>query len=101
MSTRLAAGPISMAARRLPSRRIGGALLALAVVALLTGCATGTQRGHLTNGFGPHSPSRHDGSAPGRPEAAPAPGEATGGSGELPEDTTDPFQVVQEASGLG
>ncbi|EPX61287.1 hypothetical protein D187_001070 [Cystobacter fuscus DSM 2262] len=71
------------------------------MVALLTGCVTGAPRGHLTGGFDPHSSSLHDGSAPGRPEAAPAPREATGGSGELPDDTADPFQVVQQASGLG
>ncbi len=29
------------------------------------------------------------------------PGEAAGGSGGFFEDTVDPFQVVQEASGLG
>ncbi|MFY0581730.1 hypothetical protein ACN28S_52365 [Cystobacter fuscus] len=75
-------------------------MLALAVVALLTGCATGAPRGNLTGGFAPHSSSLHDGSTSRRPVAVAARGEATGGSGELPEDTADPFQVVQEASGL-
>jgi hypothetical protein len=87
----------------LPSRPIGTLLLALAGLVLLAGCATGSPRGSLTSGVGPHSraPSFRHPSAPPWPASTPAPGEAAGGSGEFPEDLADPFQVVQEASGLG
>ncbi|OJH42216.1 Tox-REase-5 domain-containing protein [Cystobacter ferrugineus] len=79
------------------------ALLALAAVVLLAGCATGAPRGSLTTGFGLHSraSSFHDNSAPQRPEAPLMLGEAAGGSGGFFEGTADSFQVVQEASGLG
>ncbi|OJH42261.1 hypothetical protein BON30_03365 [Cystobacter ferrugineus] len=40
---------------RLVSRRIAGVLLALAMVVLIEGCATGSPHGHPSNGFTPHS----------------------------------------------
>jgi hypothetical protein len=39
-------------------------------------------------------------SGPQQPAVTPAPGEAAEGVGGIPEQTADPFQVVQEASGL-
>jgi hypothetical protein len=54
------------------------------VVVLLAGCATGPPpRGGLLGGVGLHAPEEVEGSA-----------------GGFPEQTADPFQVVQEASGL-
>jgi hypothetical protein len=59
------------------NRQLGTVLLALAVVVLLEGCATGSPRGRLITGDELH-----------------------GSAGGFPEQTADPFQVVQEASGL-
>ncbi|HYO60189.1 Tox-REase-5 domain-containing protein [Archangium sp.] len=69
-------------------RQLGAVLLALAVVVLLEGCATGHPRGSQTSGFGLHS----------RPTSFRY--DAEGGAGGFPEQTADPFQVVQETSGL-
>ena len=55
MSTHLAVRPPSIAEIRLPSRQIGAVLLALAGLVRLAGCATGSPRGSLTSGVGPHS----------------------------------------------
>ncbi|MFL5357258.1 Tox-REase-5 domain-containing protein [Archangium sp.] len=57
--------------------RIGPVVLALATLVLLGGCATGHSLGN------------------------PASGSIPGGAGGFPERTEDPFQIVQEASGLG
>ncbi|MFY0571420.1 Tox-REase-5 domain-containing protein [Archangium lansingense] len=95
--------PPAAALLRCPSRQPGVVILAVAVAVLLTGCATGHPRASLTSGFGLHSrPTtfRYDSGAR-KPSAAPAPGEAAGAAGGFPEQTADPFQVVQEASGLG
>ena len=63
------------------STRPGTALLALAVLVLLEGCATGPAlSGSLVSGVGLHS--------------------VEGSAGGFPARTEDPFQVVQEASGL-
>jgi hypothetical protein len=63
------------------STRPGTALLALAVLVLLEGCATGPAlSGSLVSGVGLHS--------------------VEGSAGAFPARTEDPFQVVQEASGL-
>ena len=93
--------PPATAAPRIPSRQLGVVILALAV--LLEGCATGPPRASLTSGFGLHSrfTSFRDDSGPRQLAATPPPGEAEGAAGGFPEQTADPFQVVQEASGLG
>jgi hypothetical protein len=65
------------------STRPGTRLLALAVLVLLQGCATGL----------------HSRLQP--PVATPEPQEVEGSAGGFPERAEDPFQVVQEASGLG
>jgi restriction endonuclease fold toxin 5 of polymorphic toxin system len=78
-------------------------LLALVLAVLLGGCATAPPRASLTSGFGLHSrPTSHrDGAGPRWPAVPAAPGETEGSAGGFPEQTADPFQVVQEASGLG
>jgi hypothetical protein len=58
------------------------------VAVLLEGCATGHPRGSLTSDSGLHS----------RPTSFRD--DAEGGAGGFPEQKTDAFQVVQEASGL-
>ena len=87
------------------SIRPGMGLLALALLMLLQGCATGPPpRGGLLGGSGLHSRAtalRHD-SGPQRSPATPRPEEEVEGSaGGFPEHMEDPFQVVQQASGLG
>ncbi|MFE8605746.1 Tox-REase-5 domain-containing protein [Archangium violaceum] len=80
-----------------------GARLLLALAVLLGGCATGPPRASLTSGFGLHSrhTARRDSTGP-RGSAVPAALEETeGAAGGFPEQMQDPFQVVQEASGLG
>jgi hypothetical protein len=69
------------------NRQLGTVLLALATV-LLEGCATGSPRGRIITGA--DLPSR----------GTPASEEVAGSAGGFPERTADPFQVVQEASGL-
>jgi hypothetical protein len=59
-------------------RQFGTVLLALTALVLLEGCATSSPRGHLV----------YDSGVP-------------GSAGGFPEQTADPFQVVQEACGLG
>ncbi len=85
------------------STRPGTGLLALAVLVLLEGCATShPPRGNLLGPAGLHSratSSRYD-SGPELPAATPESKEMEGSAGGFPERTTDPFQVVQEASGL-
>ncbi|QRK12086.1 hypothetical protein JQX13_19785 [Archangium violaceum] len=81
--------------------QIGVVLLALAVVVLLEGCATGHFRGNPLGGDGIRSrvtSFRHN-SDPLRSVATLAPG-AVGGADGVPSQVADPFQVVQEASGL-
>jgi hypothetical protein len=70
---------------------VGSALLALATLLLLAGCATGSPPGSLTSGFGLHSrPSlSRQGSGPRPLPTAPVLTEATGGAGG--------FAVEQEA----
>jgi len=85
------------------STRPGPGLLALALLMLLQGCATGPPpRGGLLGGVGLHSRAtalRYD-SGPQRSTVTPEPEEEEGSAGGFPERTEDPFQVVQEASGL-
>ncbi|HEX8822882.1 MAG TPA: Tox-REase-5 domain-containing protein [Archangium sp.] len=85
------------------STQLRAVLLALAAVVLLEGCATGSPRGSLMSGSGLHARAtsfRYD-SGPQLPAVILVPGEDVGGSDGFPERTADPFQVVQEASGLG
>jgi hypothetical protein len=86
------------------STRSGTGLLALAVLVLLEGCATSPPpRGNLLGGAGPHSRAtslRYD-FGPGLPAATSESDEVEGSAGGFPERTADPFQVVQETSGLG
>jgi hypothetical protein len=97
------AGPPATGAPCRPSRQLGALLLALSVVVLLAGCATGAPRGSLSSGTGLHSRSTalRYGVGPWPPVAAPVLVEETGGAGGFPEPTTDAFQGGQEASGLG
>ncbi|WP_309892987.1 Tox-REase-5 domain-containing protein [Archangium sp.] len=85
------------------STRPGTGLLALALLVLLQGCATGPPlRGSLMSGVGLHSRAtslRYDSGAQ-RPVETPAPEEVEGSAGGFPEPAEDPFLVVQEASGL-
>jgi hypothetical protein len=81
-------------------------LLALALLVLLQGCATGPPpRGGLLGGVGPRSrvtALRYDaGLQPPAATTPPEPEEEEGSAGGFPEPAEDPFQVVQEASGLG
>jgi len=87
----------------LPSHPLGTILLALAVVVLLQGCATSHPRERPITGSGLHlrATSFRYNSEPQHPSAPPVPGEAEEASGGLSKSTADPFQVVQEASGLG
>ncbi|WP_257459098.1 restriction endonuclease fold toxin 5 domain-containing protein [Archangium lipolyticum] len=84
------------------TRLVGAVLLALSVAVLLAGCATGRPRGGLTSGIGlhPRSTSFRYNSGPRQSVVTPSPEGATGSAGGLPEQTADPFQVIQEASGL-
>ena len=72
------------------------------MVVLLDGCATGPPHASLTSGSGLHSrpSSFRDDFGLQQPAATPPPGEEAGAAGGFPEQTADPFQVVQEASGL-
>ena len=70
--------------------QFGTVLLALAVVLLLAGCATVSPRGSLLYDSGAQQTA-----------ALPSTGEVPGSAGGFPEQEEDPFQVVQEASGLG
>ena len=73
------------------NRQLGTVLLALAVVVLLEGCATGSPRGSLITGVGLHSGAtsfRYD-SGPRQPAAIPVPGEVVGGADDFPEQTAD------------
>jgi len=85
------------------STRPGTGLLALALLMLLQGCATGPPpRGGLLGGVGPRSRAtalRYDSGAQ-RPVETLAPEEVEGSAGGFPEPAEDPFQVVQQASGL-
>jgi hypothetical protein len=85
------------------STRPGTSLMALALLVHLQGCATGPPpRGGLLGGVGLHSRAtalRYD-SGPSWTTATPEPEEVEGSAGGFPERTEDPFQVVQEASGL-
>jgi hypothetical protein len=78
-------------------------LLTLAMAVLLGGCATAPPRASLTRGFGLHSrpTAVRDDSGPRQPAATATPGETEGAAGGFPEQREDPFQIVQEASGLG
>ena len=81
-------------------------LLTLALLVLLQGCATGPPpRGGLLGGVGPRSrvtALRYDaGLQPPAATTPPEPEEEEGSAGGFPEPAEDPFQVVQEASGLG
>ncbi|MFL5358382.1 Tox-REase-5 domain-containing protein [Archangium sp.] len=81
--------------------RLGAVPLALALLVLLNGCATGHPLGSLSGGVGLHSGAtswRHAAEAR-RPADTPVTGEE-GSAGGFPEQTADLFQVVQEASGL-
>jgi len=87
------------------STRPGTGLLALALLMLLQGCATGPPlRGSLMSGVGLHSRAtslRYDSGAQRPVETLePEEKEVEGSAGGFPERTEDPFQVVQEASGL-
>ncbi|REG27696.1 hypothetical protein ATI61_10931 [Archangium gephyra] len=65
-----------------PTRPVGPVVLALALWALLAGCATDHPRGSLTSGFGLHSRSL---SASRRPATVAALAETAGGAGGFPE----------------
>ncbi|MFL5358672.1 Tox-REase-5 domain-containing protein [Archangium sp.] len=81
--------------------QLGVVPLALALLVLLNGCATGYPRGSLTHGIGLHSRTlslRYDAEAR-RPADPPVTGEE-GSAGGFPESAADLFQGVQEASGL-
>ncbi|MFL5355534.1 Tox-REase-5 domain-containing protein [Archangium sp.] len=84
-----------------PRRPLGVALVALAALVLLEGCATGHPLGSLNSGIGLHSRTSSLRQEPGArwPVGTPASEEA-GGAGGFPEPVVDAFQVVQEASGL-
>jgi hypothetical protein len=94
--------PPNTAAPLIQRSQLGALLLTLTVAVLLEGCATGHPRGSLLGEVGPHSraTSFRDSPAPQRAAATPSPEEAAGSAGGFPEQTVDPFQVVQEASGL-
>jgi hypothetical protein len=82
-------------------RRRGVVPLALALLVLLNGCATGYPRGSLTSGIGLHSRtlSLHSGAEARRSADTPVTAEE-GRAGGFPEPAADLFQGVQEASGL-
>ena len=92
----------SQVRRSASSHGAGSFLLAMLAMLLLGGCATGHPRASLTRGFGLHSRPTplHDDSGPGQPAATSALEEVAGTAGGFPEQTADPFQVVQEACGL-
>jgi restriction endonuclease fold toxin 5 of polymorphic toxin system len=84
-----------------PSRQLGAVLLALALLVVLNGCATGYPRGSLSSGIGLHSRTltlRYGAEARWSADT-PVTGEE-GSAGGFPELAEDLFQVVQEASGL-
>ncbi|HEX8434709.1 hypothetical protein [Archangium sp.] len=79
-----------------PERHLGWGLLALAVLVLLGGCATGSPRGSLMSGFGPHPRSAplHSSSGPQRSAVSPELAEAAGGAGGFPELRTESTLVA-------
>ena len=77
-------------------------LLALAMLVLSSGCATGHPPGSLLSGYGHPSPAPSFLWTPlGRSGPSPASVEADGSAGGFFEQEADAFQVVQEACGLG
>ncbi|WP_309895999.1 Tox-REase-5 domain-containing protein [Archangium sp.] len=81
------------------STRPGTGPLALALLVLLQGCATGPPpRGGLLGGVGLHDSGLQPPAA--TATAEPEEQEGEGSAGGFPERPEDPFQVVQEASGL-
>jgi hypothetical protein len=87
------------------STRLARGLLTLALLVLLQGCATGPPpRGGLLGGVGPRphvTALRYDaGLQPPAATTPPEPEEEEGSAGGFPEPAEDPFQGVQEASGL-
>ncbi|HYO58162.1 Tox-REase-5 domain-containing protein [Archangium sp.] len=78
----------------------GSVLLALVVLVVLGGCATGHPRGTLLSGDG-HRPPTPAFLADTRTRQGAPPEEEAGSGGGFFEEKADSFQVVQEASGLG
>jgi hypothetical protein len=87
-----------------PWRHLGAVFLALLVLVLLNGCATGHPRGSLLGGHGSRSPApaflSDSSSQPPRSVSSPALAEVAGSAGGFFGQKGDAFQVAQEASGL-